>query len=189
MRKLRKTTKLRSYLLHGLLLVLVSLLLGWNLYCWNAERLLNNSMPMPFGYGVSVVLSGSMEPTLSVDDLVLIRQTQDVQVGDVIVYQRSGELIIHRVIEADGDTLVTQGDANNAADEPISRDSVKGCMVGSVPYLGMLVRALRSPVGIIAVLALAILLLELSYRRGNTADDEQEALRDEIRRLKEQSET
>jgi signal peptidase len=167
-----------------LLLVLISLTLGVNVYLWNAKRLVGNALPTPFGYGISVVLSGSMEPTLSVHDLVLIRETPAVEAGDVVVYQSENELIIHRVISVGENTLITQGDANSSADEPISRSAVKGVLVASVPHVGILVLALKNPVVVILLLAAAFLLMELSYRKERRFDDrELEEIKAEIRRL------
>ena len=53
------------------LLVTLAALVGINVYALNASRLAGNQVPMPFGVGASVVLSGSMEPELSVGDLLL----------------------------------------------------------------------------------------------------------------------
>jgi signal peptidase len=166
------------------LIFLLALLLGVKLYTWNAASLVGNSMPMPFGYGASVVLSGSMEPVLSVNDLVILKETQDVEIGDVIVYESGSELIIHRVQSVDGDTITTKGDANNIADEPFDRSFVRGKMIASFPAVGGLVRTLKTPAGTVVLLAAAFLLLELSYRRESVEDDEIRELKDEIRRLK-----
>jgi signal peptidase len=174
--------------LRTVLLILLAVLLGVKLYAWNAKSLVGNSMPMPFGYGVSVVLSGSMEPNLSVNDLVIIKETQDVNVGDVIVYERNGELIIHRVLSVDGETIITQGDANNIADEPFDVSSVRGKMIASFPAVGGLVRILKTPAGTIVLLAAAIILIELSYRHQRKEDDEIKEIKEEIRRLKEEKE-
>jgi signal peptidase len=171
--------------LRWLSLILVSAFLGVSLYTWNAQRLLNNAMPMPFGYGLSVVLSGSMSPTLQVDDLVLIHQTQDVSVGDIIVYQQNNSLIIHRVISRDGDTLVTQGDANNTADQPIHISQVKGRYVFRIPYMGRLMWALRTPQGVIALLSATLLAMEFSYRHECARqEDDLSDLREEVHHLR-----
>ena len=50
------------------LLALCGAVLGVNLYFANAGSLLGDKLPMPFGYGAAVVLSGSMEPALSKGD-------------------------------------------------------------------------------------------------------------------------
>jgi signal peptidase len=173
--------------LRTLLLVLLALVFGMKLYLWNAKSLVGNKLPMPFGYGASIVLSGSMEPALSVNDLVLLKETQDVAIGDVIVYESGGELIIHRVLSVDGDTVITQGDANNIADEPFDVSSVRGKMIAAIPLVGGPVRILKTPAGTIVLLVAAILLLELSYRHERAGDDDEiEQLKAEIRRLKEE---
>ena len=38
------------------LLVIAGAVVGVNLYSWNAKSLMGNSLPMPFGCGVAVVL-------------------------------------------------------------------------------------------------------------------------------------
>lgn len=172
--------------LRRLLLLLLALLFGVKLYAWNAKSLVGNSLPMPFGYGASVVLSGSMEPTLSVNDLVILKETQNVEMGDVIVYESSGELIIHRVVSVDGDTIITRGDANNIADEPFQVSCVRGKMIASFPAVGGLIRILKTPAGTVALLAVAIILIELSYRMESEEDDEVKEIKAEIRRLKEE---
>lgn len=185
--KRRGRSKKKTGILRTLLLLAVSLILGLNIYLWNARSLVGNALPMPFGYGVSVVLSGSMEPALSVDDLVFLRETQSVEEGDVIVYQRGRELIIHRVVMNDGKMLQTKGDANPVTDTPINISDVKGKMIGKVPFAGKIVRALKTPAGVAAVIIAAFALTELSYRKEREEDaEDMERIKAEIRRLKEE---
>ena len=167
------------------LLVIISLLVGLRLYSWNAKTLVGNLMPMPFGWGVSVVLSGSMETALSVDDLVFVHAQESYAVGDVVVYQDGGSLVIHRIILMDGDEVVTMGDANNVEDEPIALSAIKGKAVASIPYAGIAVRFLKSPVGFLLILVAALALFELPYLRQRRKEtEEQEKIKEEIRKLK-----
>lgn len=171
------------------LIALVGLLAGGALYQLNARRVLHNAMPMPLGVGTAVVLSGSMEPVLSVNDLILVRAAQDYEAGDIVVYQSGSELIIHRIIAIDGDRITTQGDANNAPDAPFDRAAIKGRLSLRVPYVGLLVRFMQTTVGRIAVIALALFLLNRSWTREKSEDDKKlEELKAEIRRLKAQQE-
>ncbi len=174
-------------LLRRLVLAAAALVLGISVYRWNAQSMMGNRLPMPFGYGVATVLSGSMEPRLSIDDLVVIRQTDTVQPGDIVVYQDGGSLVIHRVMKVDGDTVQTKGDANNAPDAPITMDAVKGVLLWDVPGVGAAVRLFRQPVVIAALLAAMVILTERSYRKEKKKDTQElENIQQEIRQLLEE---
>lgn len=163
-------------------------LAGTNLYLWNAQTMAGEVMPMPFGVGISVVLSGSMEPTLSVDDLVIVKAEEDVEVGDVVVYQDRTSLVIHRVVAMDGDTVIAQGDANNTPDAPLDRAQIKGTLVAAIPRVGGLVRILKQPVVAVALLVLACYWLTVSRRKDErTSREELMELKREIEKLKEET--
>ena len=148
-----------------ILLVVISLIIGIRLYSWNAQTLAGNSMPMPFGWGVSVVLSGSMEPTLSVNELVIVNEQSNYEVDDIVVYQDGNMLVIHRIISTDENEIITKGDANNVADEPISASDIKGKAMLNIPFVGALIRFLKTPAGFLLIIAAAIALFELPHLR------------------------
>ena len=162
------------------------LLLGLCLYIVNARLFCGDSMPMPFGIGAGVVLSGSMEPELSVNDLIIVRRVEKYSVGDVVVYRR-GEMsssVVHRIVSADSKTVVTQGDANNTPDAPISPSDISGRVVASLPQAGLAVDFLRTPSGALLMLGAALLLLELSFRSEKAKGDREiEKIKAEIMRL------
>ncbi len=171
------------------LIAFLSVFIGASLYTVNARRVLRNAMPMPFGCGMSVVLSGSMEPTLSVNDLVFVRAAEDYAVGDVVVYQSGSSLIIHRIVRTGDGYVVTRGDANNAEDDPVRLESVKGRMVFAVPVVGAVIRLLQTLPGTLIVIALAVFLMNRSWTREREEDDREiEKIKAEIRRLKEEEE-
>lgn len=163
----------------------MGIVLGLFLYIQNANGILNDKMPMPFGYGMSVVLSGSMEDRLSVDDLVIIKATDNYDVGDIVLYQDGNSLVIHRIIEIDGDTVTTKGDANNVADKPINKSRIKGVLIYDIAGLGAVVNILKQPVFIILILAAAFLFNEISYRKEKDKDTESlDKIKAEIEKLK-----
>lgn len=172
-------------ILRTALLVIVGLILGVNVYLWNARSLMGNSLPMPFGYGAAIVLTGSMEPTIMADDLILVAEQESYEIGDVVVYQSGSILVVHRIVGMDETTVTTQGDANNAPDAPVRREMIKGEVVGTVSGVGSLVRLLKTPWVIIALIGSALALSEMSIRSQKKKDlDELEQIKDEIRRLK-----
>lgn len=184
-----KKKKRSPVFLQRLGLAALGLILGLNLYRLNASALAGNALPMPFGIGAAVVLSGSMSPALEVNDVVLVRETDSYQVGDIVVYQSGQTLIVHRMIAKDGKTIITQGDANNAADAPIEMRAVKGKVIARVPAVGLAVNALKTPAGILGVLIAVFALSELLFRKEKDKDEKElEAIKAEIRQLREQQE-
>lgn len=171
-------------ILRWCLLALLALIIGMNLYSFNANALAGNAMPMPFGIGSAVVLSGSMEPTLSVNDYVIVQEADSYQVGDIVVYQSGNTLVIHRIIQIDGENVIARGDANNRNDEPVPLIYIKGRLVCAIPGVGGILRFVKSLPGTIVMIIGAILLLELSWRKEKNKDTEKmDAIKDEIRRL------
>ena len=166
----------------------IGIVLGLFVYTQNAKGLLKDKMPMPFGYGMSVVLSGSMESRLSVDDLVIIKATDNYKVNDIVRFQDGNSLVIHRIIEIDGDTVTTKGDANNVADKPIRKTQIKGVLVFDISGLGAVVQILKQPASTFVILAAALLLAELSYRREKDKDmEELDKIKAEIEKLKQET--
>ena len=107
-----------------------------------------------FGYRIFEIASGSMEPTLKINDVVLIKVGKDnIKEDDIITYIDSNDAVItHRVLRVDGDNLIVKGDANNTTDSPITRSQVVGKMVKAYPRLGVWKRVLTEPKTLILIL-------------------------------------
>lgn len=167
------------------LLVVAGAVVGTNLYSWNAKSLMGNSLPMPFGCGMAVVLSGSMEPTIRIDDLIIVTEQEDYKENDIVAYQSDSVVVAHRIIAVEPDTVITKGDANNAPDAPIRKEMIKGKVVGWIPGAGRIARLMKSPVATVLLVGGALLLSELTLRKEKKKDeDELEQIKAEIRRLK-----
>ena len=180
-----KKKKLVKTILRLVVLALCGAILGFNVYLANANKLLGNQMPMPFGYGSAVVLSGSMEPAMSVGDLIIVSEDAPYAVGDVVVFQSGNMLVVHRVIAIDGDNVTTQGDANNTADAPVSKALVKGKVIATLPKVGTAVGFIKTPIGTLLLVVAAVVLVELPHRKEKQKDDEErQKIIDEINRLK-----
>ena len=147
-------------------------------------------MPMPFGFGMGVVVSGSMEPELSVDDVIFVVKDKSIELDDVVVYQSKGILVVHKVVKIENDQITTRGTANNTDDEPISISDIKGRVLFSVGSMGKIINVIRTPFVAIAILLLAVFLLYKSYQAEANKKDEKderiEAIRKEIMRMKEE---
>ena len=143
-------------------------------------------LPKSAGGTAMTVLTGSMQPTLRPGDVVVVRgvDTADVcdkvKVGDVVTFlPEPGDpsTVTHRVVAKtvgtfdDGTTcrLVTQGDANNTADEPISPEQVRGVFWYGLPRLGWAKQwVLDNPTVVLGALAVVVVVSWLAPRRRTT---------------------
>ena len=134
------------------------------------------------GYSLFRVITGSMEPTIPVNAVIVCRSTDihDVAVGDVVVFRLadlSGEKIItHRVsdihTQSDGTvTLETRGDANPVADtRPVTQSGLIGKVVwytdkegGATKVIGFL----SGSMGFLTCIVFPIILIGALILRGS----------------------
>lgn len=174
-----------------LFLTVLGAVLGLTIYGLLATTIGGNQLPMPFGYGVGVVASGSMEPELSIDDLIFVEKADRYQTGDWVVFQSGGILVVHEVISVDEEEgiAITQGRANTSKDAPVRLRDIKGRVIFSIPKVGIAVFWIKSPIGRILILALAGFLLWRSnvitkHREEQETGGSLEELRREILQLK-----
>lgn len=167
MKKMPKTLKaIWNYFSTGIaaMCILCAILLGYTAIAKAA----GNPLPTLFGWGNAVVLSGSMEPELPVGALLWIHKQNTYAPGDVVTYEENGSLVTHRLVSVTGDTAVTKGDANNAADSPIDVKQICGKVSAVWLGVGRALLFLKSPVGILLLLLCGSLILFLPgcFRKG-----------------------
>lgn len=74
--------------------------------------------PNVLGYRIFHVASGSMEPVYMTGDYILVKtaDADDVQVNDIVVYDRDGFSIVHRIIKETEEGFIFKGDNNQIQD-------------------------------------------------------------------------
>ena len=117
----------------------------------------------PFGIKTAVVMTGSMVPTVEIDDFVILEKPGEIEEGQIVSYEVPGDKneVLHRVVEVDGDKVITKGDANNVEDDPITKDQITGVYVGKIKFLGNFISFITKPIvfGIVMVLLLIWVLM------------------------------
>ncbi len=153
---------------------------------------LSGESPSIFGYHIFRVSSGSMEPTLMVGDVIVVRacDPDEIQKGDIITYKSvegdmKGSEITHLVVEEPYEEdgvwhYQTKGIAEGVAlDRPITYDQVEGKYIRTLPFVNKLYTFFLSPYGLITFIFIIIALfgyemvsLFLSYRSIDEHDDD-----------------
>ena len=75
------------------------------------------------------VKTGSMEEQIHVGDYILIFRKNNYKVGDVVTFTSGDGFITHRIIQKNGNKVITKGDANNAEDQEIYESSIVGKVI------------------------------------------------------------
>ena len=138
---------------------------------WSVDRM-KRGEHIKTGYFSVIIGSGSMEPAILVNDLLLIKGGVNYEPDDIITYLSSkGSLITHRIREITQSGYIPQGDANNIPDGEISAQQVLGKVFYVLPAAGVIIYGLLSPAGIIILIcALILFLLIQSMRRDKNED-------------------
>lgn len=157
-----------SKLIYTILFILVA----YNIYNYVCINVLKQDISTINGYGVLEVISGSMEPTIDIGDLVVINTKFDeLKENDIITfYDAKGSFVTHRIIGIVDGKYVTKGDNNNAEDqERITKDDVVGVYVTKVNGMGKLMAAFKSPITMFMILVIGILVCYLvsTDKEGN----------------------
>ncbi len=116
--------------------------------------------PDVFGFSSAVVISGSMQPEIDVDDLVIIKKQKEYKKGDIIAFSSEKSFITHRIAEETPDGFITKGDANNTEDEGIVKnEDISGEVILKIKGIGRLTELMKSPLGLMALFMLGFLII------------------------------
>ena len=97
-----------------------------------------------FKYGILVIGSGSMTGTINKGDIIFYekyKNTDDIKVGDIIVFYEDDIKIIHRIIDqklmGEETRYYTKGDANQKQDDGYRETKdIIGQVKARIPYMG-----------------------------------------------------
>lgn len=122
-----------------------------------ASRILPN-----FRYGLFIIQSGSMEPTIKTGSVAVDKKVDDYKERDIITFRRTKQIITHRItkiVEQNGEKLYqTKGDANNGEDMILVRkNDVLGKVIFSIPFLGYIMAFAKTKLGIFLLIVLPAL--------------------------------
>jgi len=124
------------------------------------------------GYFCAIIGSGSMEPTISVHDFLIIKGSGAYREGDIVTYvSPKGSLVTHRIIEVSDGAYIAQGDANNVPDEEIPGQRVLGKVVFLIPGVGGVIEAVTAPIGIVLSVCIFLLVLLIQWIRRDINED------------------
>ena len=161
---------MKKILYYILFLVIVLPFLIFNLTLIIKSKLYPDKIADFMGYKPFIVMSASMETTINIGDLVIVKKvnSSSIHAGDIIAFKNGNIVISHRVKEVINDSGIykfkTKGDNNNVADDFIvSSDAIEGIFVNKIPGLGSILLFLGKPIGLLMVILVIIIVSTALY--------------------------
>lgn len=118
-----------TYSVYGTLIGLVGVILVYLLFIFFSSGCNLNNM-FVLGQRPTVIITGSMEPTIKVNSIVMLEPVEfkDIEVGDIVRYTSyKGFSVLHRVQTKTSSYITTKGDANEKPDEfVVTADQITG---------------------------------------------------------------
>ncbi len=132
-----------------------------------ARLVFHHPHPTIFGWSTAVVISGSMEDSVHVNDMVVIHAQESYEVQDVITFYSDADTIVtHRLIAITDAGYQTQGDANDTPDpDLVLPEQVVGKVVRVIPNAGAFIAFFSSPLGMLLLFAIGLLLIFLPAKQ------------------------
>ena len=128
-----------------------------------------------FGYSIFNVATGSMEPVISQNDIIIVKEQKDYELNDIVTFKSDNAYVTHRVISKSGNSIITKGDANNAKDVSIKKDDIIGKVVHVIRQGGVWQQIFTSPTIIIMIFVTLMLFdFAFSYRGNKEANEEED---------------
>lgn len=160
-KKSSKVIRIIKRVCFGIVVAILSLLIiifGWLTI---DKYALKSRAPSIFGYSSFVVTTGSMTGTIDPGDMIVVKDTGNYKIGDIITFFPDGATIptTHRIIGTSGDRFITKGDFNNTTDrEPVEKEMIVGEVVNILPKVGIFVDWVKHGGGIFYIVSFVAIL-------------------------------
>ena len=128
--------------------------------------------PNFFGIKTFNIISGSMEPKININDIVITKEVDKSELikGDIISFNLDGEIITHRItkIETKNGELIytTKGDNNEVTDiEHVKYEQIEGKQIGVIPKLGIVLSILKNKIVFAIILTVLIICFMIERKK------------------------
>ena len=141
-----------------------------------------------FGYSIFSVATGSMEPAIKQNDIIIVKKDKEYYIDDIVTFPETGAnkklvYITHRIISKRGETIVTKGDANNAKDVAIDENIVIGKVVKIISHGGVWQKVFTTP-KIMVMIFVTLILFDLAFSYKGIKKKQNVKMIDKIKDIK-----
>ena len=132
-----------------------------------------------FGYSAFNVATGSMEPTIKQNDIIIVKMNDKYEIDDIITFEKDNAYIKHRVIMINDNNVITKGDANNTNDVAIDKKLILGRVIKIFHNGGLWQKILTSP-KVIIMIFLTLVLFDFAFSYKGFKKDKTKEVNEKI---------
>lgn len=148
--------KIKNILYFSIICILISVLL----FVSFSKFILKKDIIKIGGYGALIVVTGSMEPTIHIKELIIIKEQKHYAIGDIVTYRENDRnLVTHRIVNLSEGKFVPRGDNNTLNDVEQDFKTIEGKVVYHSIVLGEFFFYWLKPIIIIIISICAINLI------------------------------
>ena len=141
--------KISSIITNIIIIFLIAIFIYYNFQV-HIKKIDKNEV---FKVTLFIVKTGSMNPTININDIIIVERTKELANSDIIAFKQEGNLIVHRIVEKNENEIITKGDFNNQEDESIQYEQVIGKVVQVIPF-GLVIFIIMTIVSLNIIIAL-----------------------------------
>ena len=121
----------------NIVIAFISILVILAIYNFIQLNILKQSYNTFLGFSIFNISSGSMKETIQINDIIIVKEEENLKKGDIITFFQDDQIITHRIIEIlDDGSFITKGDANGGEDpKPVKLKQIKGVVKVKIPFI------------------------------------------------------
>ena len=147
-----------------LLYIIIIPIIVYDLFLIIQTNINPNITPSFFGYKTFSIVSGSMEPKIKIDDVIIVKNINksEIHINDIITFRINNDIVTHRIIDIEEvnekTTYTTKGDKNTVSDiEKIEFEQVEGKYITRIPKIGKILTLLKNKIVFLIILTILII--------------------------------
>ncbi len=150
--------------------IIVILLIMLIIYSYIQLNILKQEYNTFFGFSIFNISSGSMKETIQIDDIIIIKEEDSLNNGDIITFFQDDQIITHRIIEVlDDGNFITKGDANNSKDSKVYKQNVIGKVIKIIPKGGVWIKVF-SDSKVITCICITLIFIGITIKNNEEED-------------------
>lgn len=152
-------------LLKGIIAIYLVLVIVIFAYFYVQKEVYAVEFPFLFEYSYYKIPSDSYEPDYEKNDYVFIKEGNDAEVGDYIIYLENKNIVrFEKIIEKNNSIITIKNTSNNNENKIMDLNDVVGIADYENRLISLILSWLTEPVIIIIIFVISVLLPEVKYR-------------------------